>query len=337
MKATRCLISVAALCAAPFALVTQAGAAELNLPRNGWASWEVPAVDDAPAWCCLSWNGKGRDVSPMTCRLDRKSGANFGYGSHNDETTDIVRLYVRMAGGKVDRLHAFAAACPVEAATPIERIENVIPDDSARWLIDLVGGKSADEDLGEDALAALAMHRGKVAGDALAGIARDRRKEIRKHAVFWLSQLRGAEGAGITSSVMFNDPDPEVREHAAFSLSQTKSPSAAADLIRLGNTDTDDKVRAQAWFWLAQTGAAEAETAIVAALRKDADSNVREEAIFALSQLPDERATRALIAAAEDRSLSHEQRKQAVFWLSQSSSDAAQAYLDKVLSGVAPQ
>ncbi|NJO12965.1 MAG: hypothetical protein HC872_05290, partial [Gammaproteobacteria bacterium] len=92
---------------------------------------------------------------------------------------------------------------------------------------------------------------------------------------------------------------------------------------------------AKAWFWLAQTGAPEAESAIGAALRKDADADVREEAIFALSELPDERAPLALIAVAEDRSLSREQRKQAVFWLSQSNSDVAQAYLEKVLARVA--
>ncbi len=60
---------------------------------------------------------------------------------------------------------------------------------------------------------------------------------------------------------------------------------------------------------------------------------MREHAIFALSQLPDERATRALIAAAEDRSLSSEQRKRAVFWLAQSESQGAQTYLEKVLAG----
>ena len=65
---------------------------------------------------------------------------------------------------------------------------------------------------------------------------------------------------------------------------------------------------------------------------RTADEHVREQAIFALSQLPDERATRALIAAAEDRSLSREQRKRAVFWLAQSESEAAQTYLEKVLT-----
>ncbi len=146
--------------------------------------------------------------------------------------------------------------------------------------------------------------------------------------------VRGAEGAEVTSSLMFGDANPEVRKHAAFALAQSKSPRVAADLIRLGNTDKVGDVRAKAWFWLAQKGAAEAEQAIGEALRKDADEDVREQAIFALSQLPDERATRALIAAAEDQSLTREQRKRAVFWLSQSRSDSAVAYLDRVLTKV---
>lgn len=58
---------------------------------------------------------------------------------------------------------------------------------------------------------------------------------------------------------------------------------------------------------------------------------MREQAIFALSQLPDDRATPALIGVAENRSLPAEDRKRAIFWLSQAGSDGALAYLDKVL------
>src|SRR6185295_3600914 len=104
---------------------------------------------------------------------------------------------------------------------------------------------------------------------------------------------------------------------------------------RLGNTDKDGEVRSQAWFWLAQTGAPGAEAAISAALRNDQDHGVREQAVFALSQLPDDRATRALVAVAEDKSLSQEQRKRAVFWLAQSETAGAQTFLEKVLTGKA--
>jgi hypothetical protein len=323
----------AVLCLLSFGLALQASSAELRLPREGWSSWQVPAVDAAPDWCCWrNWNA--RDASRRTCRLD---DSHDGYSSRDEANTDAVRVYARLADGKVDRLRVLSATCPVETAMPIRDLGAVAADDSARWLIDLAAQSIKDSDTGQrvgrDALAALAINRGDLAREALARFARnDAADETRKEAVFWLALLRGQEGADIAASIMFSDRHADLREHAAFAVSQSKSPHAAADLIRLGNTDNDSAVRAQAWFWLAQTGDAGAESAIAAALRKDTDDDVREQAIFALSQLPDERAARALIATVEDRSLSREQRKRAVFWLSQSKSDAAHRYLEKVLT-----
>jgi hypothetical protein len=295
-------------------------------------SWEVPATDNAPATCCFSsWkNGEGK---PVACQLDGKSN---GYGTRNHETTRAVKVYARSSAGKLDRVQMLAAGCPVEASTPIRELA-VDTDDSARWLVARVKESGQDavtgEPLAEGALMALGAHYGEVAHQALTKFAReDSRAETRRWAVFWLAVARGKDGADVVSSVMFKDADPDVREHAAFALSQSKSPRVSADLVRLGKTDKSGEVRAKAWFWLAHTGAANAEQDIATALRSDTDDEVREQAVFALSQLPDERGTLALIAAAEDQSLSREQRKRAVFWLSHSESQAAQAYLDKVLA-----
>jgi len=291
MKSAYRWISTGALCLASLALEPKVFAAELTLPRDGWVSWQVAAVDGAPDLCCFTSSNKLRNAPRTACRLDGKEQS---WGNRDNETTDQVRIYARTAAGKLDRFRVLSATCPAEAATPIRDLGNVTQDESARWLVDLVEQK-------DDALVGLAVNRGNVARDALAGIARnDKRRETRKEAVFWLAQARGQEGADITSSVMFGDKDPDVREHAAFSLSQSESPRAEADLFRLVKTDKDE--------------------------------DVREHAVFALSQLPDERATRALIAAAENRSLSRELRKKAVFWLSQSESDAAQKYLEQVLT-----
>jgi hypothetical protein len=326
-------IRIAALCLAQFALVSQVHSAELTLPRDGWASWQVEAVEGAPAFCCWS-NWDDREAARMSCQLDRDPS---NFGTRDRSTTDAVRVYARVAAGKVERLRVLSATCQVETATPIQDLGKVVTDDSARWLVTLSkssAGAAENSDLGENVLAALAMHRGDLAHNALVAIARDDgRAETRKKAVFWLALLRGAAGADVASSIMFNDKDADVRKHAAFSITQSKSPRVTADLIRLASTDKDGDVRAQAWFWLAHTGAPQAEDAIRVALRKDDDDQVREQAIFALSQLPEERATRALIATAEDQSLSREQRKRAVFWLSQSESQAAQKYLEKVLAG----
>ena len=323
-------IRIAALCLAVVA--TPAFAAELTLPKDGWTSWQVEAVDGAPEWCC--WSGRGdSDASRASCKLDQDSG---NFGSRDKQTTDSVRVYARVAGGMVERLRVLSATCPVEARTPIHELGNVAVDDSARWLTTLSKRQGTDknDDLQENVLAGLAMHRGDLAQNVLTDIARGNdRAETRKKAIFWLALLRGTAGAEAASSAMFNDKDPQVRQHAAFAITESKLPNVAQHLIRLGNTDSDGEVRAQAWFWLAHTGASGAEEAITAALKKDKDDQVREQAIFALSQLPDDRATRALVTVAEDRSLSAEQRKRAVFWLAQSESEGAQKYLETVLVG----
>ena len=261
----------AAFAALACAAMAPLRAGELPLPRDGWASWQVPAVDGAPAWCCFS-SWKHADDEQMTCQLD---GQRQGYGTRNhDDTTDAVKVYARLSAGRVERLQVLSASCPVETRTPVLELSGIATDDSARWLATQVRQGRVDEDendrdsVGRDALAALAMHRGEVANQALVGFTHHPRASTRKWSV----------------------------------------------------------------FWLAQSGNPGAEQAIGAALRNDTDDEVREHAVFALSLLPGERSTKALIAAAEDQTLSREQRKRAVFWLSQSEMPSAQAYLDQILA-----
>ena len=62
--------------------------AELTLPRDGWASWEVDAVEGAPSWCC--WRiGTSATQREASCNLDHEGG-NFGTRDH--ATTDAVRF-----------------------------------------------------------------------------------------------------------------------------------------------------------------------------------------------------------------------------------------------------
>jgi hypothetical protein len=318
-------------CLASLALSSPSPAAEIKLPANGWASWEVAAVEGAPDMCC--WHGmKPGNAARGACKLDDERGS---MGNREDETTDAVRVYAHVSGGKVEHVRVLSASCPVESSTPVSDLGTTDSDDSARWLIAQSARADAMKKHSRDnILSALGMHRGEVAYNELASIARGNDKaESRRTAIFWLAKARGIAGANLVTELMFGDRDADVRRHAAFAITVSKSPRIAQDLIRLGDTDKDGEVRAQAWFWLAQTGAAESETAIGAALRKDRDDHVREQAIFALSQLPDDRATRALIATAEDKSLTREQRKRAVFWLAHSEAQGAQTYLEKVLAG----
>lgn len=315
-----------------FLTTTAASAAGINLPRDGWVSWPVAAVDSAPNWCCLNWNGT--DAKAARCELD---GRDQGYSSTGNETTGEMRVYARFNAGKLGRLRALAASCPVKTNTPIANVDGVTVEKSVAWLTGVVNDQSrqekADRRLASDAMAAIAIHRSVTARDALLGIAKiNTAVEARKDALFWLTQVRGEEGAEAVAPFLFDDADARIREHAAFALSQTRSPRAVPVLIRQGNSDTSTRVRAQAWFWLAQTKSTSAETAIQRAVRSDGDEDVRKKAVFALSQLPPSRAVTALIAVAEDKSVALGERKQAVFWLGQSKSEAATQYFDRVLS-----
>lgn len=328
---TRALMRAVAACALSCTVLPAAFAAELQMPREGWVSWEVPAVDNAPAWCCFE-HSRG-DGNRATCLLDQKKVSIVG---GNGEKTELVRVYARVKDGNVDRVRAFSASCPVQAETRIQSLGTVSADDSARWLGSLLKEPKLRDGVVEHAISALAIHHGKVAQDAMVAIARhDPRRDARRHAIFMLAHLRGTAGAQVATSLMFDDPDADVRQHAAFAVSQSMSPSAEKDLIRLATSDAAADVRSHAWFALSQTKSALMEAAIGEALRSEPNRGVREHAIFALSQLPEERATSALIKIAEDKSLDREERKRAVFLLAQSEASAAQAYLERVLAQAA--
>jgi hypothetical protein len=322
-------------------------AGTLQFPKDGWVSWDVASVDKAPAWCCFAdWQYPGSQHNQ--CDLERK---HHSVGTRDGETTDTMRLYAYFTGGSLTKLRAYAPSCAVKTASAPTRLGDIEPDTSARWLgqtlaamlaektarassAATVKGDGAEKELRmeRDLLAALALHRGTAARDLLVAQAKSGERKLRKEAIFWIGQTRGNESADMLSPFLFEDADAKIREHAAFSLSQTKLPRAVSLLIRQGETDREAKVRSQAWFWLAQTQSHEAEAAINRAVRKDPEKKVRHQAIFALSQLPSPRSVNALTAVAEDRTLDRDDRKQALFWLGQNGSEAAMAYIDRVLT-----
>lgn len=325
-----------ALFAALLACASSATAAELTFPRDGWAMWQVPAVADAPAWCCFGDRWRGNASTPPLCKLNEQYQ---GFGTEDGETTDTVRVFAHFKNGALDRLRPLAAGCPVEVKDgSVTELAGISADASARWLASVLKEENAatpplHKGLRNDVTAALSIHGSSIAQATLADIARNStRYDLRKDAIFWLAHVRGTEGAQVATSIMFGDANAKIREHALFAVSQSKSPRIANDLIRAANTDKDSHVRSQAWFWLAQKGFPESEAAINSALVTEKDQDVREQAVFALSRLPDERATPALIAVAENGALPHEDRKKAIFWLAQGGSDSALKYLDRVVT-----
>jgi hypothetical protein len=326
------LLSLAVL--APLALPADgAGAAAGEpwaFPVDGWYTWQVAAVDNAPSWCCVDWN-RGRSTA-VACDLD---GNDFNFGNFGDYADDgsrvpdvgQVQVYALISGGKSARVRAMSPACPVESHGPITDFGPVEPAASLGWL------KHQLRDDDSNALAAIAVHRGPEALAFVTDLAlHNQDTELREEAVFWLGQVRIAESKATIVEVMFGDQDPDMRASAAFSLAESAAPDRTELLIRQGREDRDTEVRGQAWFWLAQTGAPESEAAIFEALRIDPSAGARENAVFALSQLPDERAVSSLVKIVHDARMEREIREQALFWLVQSDSDEAYETIDALLS-----
>ena len=143
----------------------------------------------------------------------------------------------------------------------------------------------------------------------------------------WLAEHVKQEGAdSVTRRAL--------AEGALAALAMHRGELARNSVASFARQDPRAETRKWAVFWLGMVRGSEGESAAVIdeALRRDPDEDVREHAVFVLSRLPGDRATQALIATVEDRSLPRELRKRAMFWLSQSESDAAQSYLEKVLA-----
>jgi HEAT repeat protein len=174
--------------------------------------------------------------------------------------------------------------------------------------------------------------------------------QLRRKAVFLLSQKRGAETADALMKVAQTDPDAEVREQAVFWLGQTGSPRAVELMEGILRSSKDDKLKDRALFSLGQSNSSRAAQILrdYAASESEPES-LRDRAIFSLGQRrSEENATflrglygriknetlkdRILFSLSQQRGLGNERwlmdvatnenestkmRKQALFWAAQ--------------------
>lgn len=78
--------------------------------------------------------------------------------------------------------------------------------------------------------------------------------ETRKHAVFWLGQAAGAAATRGLDSIAGDDSgEIEVRKQAVFALSQRPEPEGIPALIHIARSSPNGELRKSALFWLGQT------------------------------------------------------------------------------------
>lgn len=297
------------------------------LAADGLYTWRVAAAEDAPPWCCACRGGNL--LVANACDLDSRSNYNVPDEFHAPHGE--MQIYASIEEGTPRRIRALSPQCQVTSRREIVDLGVVEVEESLAWLTPHATARAT---VSTDALAAIAVHEGSTALHFLIDIADNGpARDLRKDAIFWLSQVRISESAKELERLMFRDESSGIRKHAAFSLSQSTAANRSDALIRQGREDHDSGVRSQAWFWLAETGASGSEEAIRWAIANDPDNGVRKEAVFAVSQLPGERGLDALFAVLSDGKTDRAVREEALFWLAQSDSDRAFEYLDRLLSG----
>ena len=90
--------------------------------------------------------------------------------------------------------------------------------------------------------------------DLLIGAARnDASKQVRRSALMWLGQLAGELAIAAIQDAL-DDPDTEIKRHAVFALSQLPADRGVPLLIAIVRENPNPEVRKQALFWLGQTG-----------------------------------------------------------------------------------
>ena len=75
----------------------------------------------------------------------------------------------------------------------------------------------------------------------------------RSDALFWLAQRAGREAVAAITNAIDNDPETDVKRRAVFALSQLPRDEGVPKLIEVARTHRNPEVRKQAFFWLGQS------------------------------------------------------------------------------------
>ncbi|HKJ01346.1 MAG TPA: HEAT repeat domain-containing protein [Longimicrobiales bacterium] len=142
--------------------------------------------------------------------------------------------------------------------------------------------------------------------------------EVREQAVFWLSQVKSDEALDALQAILRESKDPDIQEKAIFAISQHGSARGTEVLRQYAErADAPLELRENAIFWIGQNPGAGGTRYLMELYPRLSDPDLKERAIFAIAQGNNAEARRWLVARAQDKSETVEVRKNALFWAGQ--------------------
>jgi HEAT repeat protein len=165
----------------------------------------------------------------------------------------------------------------------------------------------------------VSQKRGAEVEDVLLAAARnDPDREVRTQAVFWLSQVNTDRAVTALDSILMRSADREVQEKAIFSLSEQRSPRATEILKRfVERADVAEELKGNAIFWLGQKRGAESLKYLQDLYPRLQSQELKDKVIFAISEKRDAEARQWLMDLALNANEPMELRKKALFWAGQ--------------------
>jgi hypothetical protein len=214
-----------------------------------WIGYAVPALTNDSFGRNDGWSERCRLEQQ---RVDPATNAPV-QGPIRLEPSPTVMVLVRVQGGEIRRVRSLSGDCQVDAGgLQLFWLGDANGSQSVDFLKTVVGGVDS-RDKSEAALSAIALHRDPAAAAAILDLAKTGTPRVRQRALFWIARRAESQAAGIISQAIDNDPDVEVKRQAVFALSQLPRDEATPLLIKLARSHTHPVVRKQAMFWLGQS------------------------------------------------------------------------------------
>jgi len=168
-----------------------------------------------------------------------------------------VQVRLTLENGTVNRVQYWVGPMRDRAARNLGRVP---APEAARYLIELA--ERGNHRASGKAIFPAVLADSAVVWPALLGIAKDRETRAtatRRDALFWLSRFAGGALAGEANEPFVEDhdrlsDDADLKRHAVFVLSQLPRGEGVPQLIEVSRSRADWRVRSHALFWLGQSG-----------------------------------------------------------------------------------
>lgn len=213
--------------------------------RDGELQFEFAAREDA----C----GNGRSFIRIG---DHSMNGDWSESQRDACVPGPVRIVLRKEAGEVVSLHDYVG--PVSTVAGRTELGEVTPAEGSAYLLGLAERLEGSR-VARRAIFPAMLGRDVVAWPALLRIARRSEGAGRKSDVnLWLGRYAAAKLQGSDDPFAPDrraDTDEEdVKKHAVFALSQLGGREGIDPLIQVARSNKDPVVRAQALFWLGQSG-----------------------------------------------------------------------------------